>query len=131
VTDLFLDTDISSLMWRNAMPWQLDRQLLGQSAAVTFVTLGEAITGSFSARWSPRQRDGLHAFYEHTFSSLSWKQEIPETYGFLRGKAAAAGYTVGQNDCWIAACCVSHGLPLLTRNRKHFEPLEPLGLMLL
>jgi predicted nucleic acid-binding protein len=31
----------------------------------------------------------------------------------------------------IAACCVSHGLPLLTRNRKHFEPLEPLGLVLL
>jgi hypothetical protein len=25
----------------------------------------------------------------------------------------------------------SRGLPLLTRNRKHFEPLEPLGLVLL
>jgi predicted nucleic acid-binding protein len=33
--------------------------------------------------------------------------------------------------CWIAACCVTHDLPLLTRNRKHFEPLEPLGLDLL
>jgi predicted nucleic acid-binding protein len=94
------DTDVSSLMWRDAMPWQFDRQLLGLNAAVTF-------------------------------GGLSWKEEIPEAYGFLRGEAAAAGYTLGQNDCWIAACCVSHGLPLLTRNRKHFEPLEPLGLVLI
>jgi predicted nucleic acid-binding protein len=131
VPDLVLDTDVSSLMWRDAMPWQLDRQLLGLNAAVTFVTLGEALTGASSARWTAHKRDGIHAFYEHTFSSLNWKEEIPEAYGFLRGEAAAAGYTLGQNDCWIAACCVSHGLPLLTRNRKHFEPLEPLGLVLL
>jgi toxin FitB len=131
VPDLVLDTDISSLMWRGAMPWQLDRQLLGLNAAVTFVTLGEALTGAYNARWTARQRDGIQAFYEHTFSRLSWKAQIPEAYGFLRGQAAAAGYTLGQNDCWIAACCVSHGLPLLTRNRKHFEPLEPLGLVLL
>jgi predicted nucleic acid-binding protein len=118
-------------MWRDAIPWQLDRQLLGLKAAVTFVTLGEAFTGAFSARWTGQQRDGLHAYYEHTFGSLSWKQEIPEAYGYLRGTAASAGYTLGQNDGWIAACCVSHGLPLLTRNRKHFEPLESLGLVLI
>jgi predicted nucleic acid-binding protein len=47
------------------------------------------------------------------------------------GRSAAAGRILGDNDCWIAACCVSHDLPLLTRNRKHFEPLEPLGLDLL
>jgi predicted nucleic acid-binding protein len=55
----------------------------------------------------------------------------PHTYARLRGQAARRGYNVPANDCWIAACCVSHGLPLLTRNRKHFEPLEPLGLELL
>jgi hypothetical protein len=36
----------------------------------------------------------------------------------LGSLATAAGYTLGQNDCWIAACCVGHGLPLLTRNRS-------------
>lgn len=74
---------------------------------------------------------GLRAFSEHTFDPLNWKEETPEAYGLLRGEAGAAGVTLGPNDCWIAACCVSHGRPLLTRNRKHFEPLEPLGLVLL
>ena len=81
--DLVLDTDVASLMWRNAIPWQLDRQLIGLTLGVTFVTLGEAFAGAYSAHWKHR-----------------------------------------------AACCVSHGLPLLTRNCKHFEPLEPLGLVL-
>jgi predicted nucleic acid-binding protein len=131
VPDLVLDTDVASLMWRNAIPWQLDRQLLGLTVGVTFVTLGEALAGAYSDHWAPRKLAGLRAFYEHTFDRLRWKEEIPEAYGFLRGTAATVGYTLGPNDCWIAACCVSHGLPLLTRNRKHFEPLEPFGLVLL
>jgi predicted nucleic acid-binding protein len=45
--------------------------------------------------------------------------------------AAVRGHSAPHNDCWIAACCVSHGLPLMTWNRRHFEPLEPFGLMLL
>jgi predicted nucleic acid-binding protein len=95
-----------------------------------FVTLGEALTGAYSAHWAARRLDGLRAFYAHTFTSLDWRDDIPEAYGFLRGEAAADGHMIGPNDCWIAACCVGHGLPLLTRNRKHFEPLERLGLVL-
>ena len=129
--DLVLDTDVASLMWRNAIPWQLDRQLIGLTLGVTFVTLGEAFAGAYSAHWGIGEIGGLRAYYEHTFDPLNWEEETPEAYGFLRGEASAAGYTLGSNDCWIAACCVSHGLPLLTRNRKHFEPLEPLGLVLL
>jgi predicted nucleic acid-binding protein len=62
---------------------------------------------------------------------VTWAFAIPYTYARLRGQAAVSGHTVPANDCWIAACCVSHDLPLLTRDRKHFEPLEPLGLQLL
>jgi len=130
VADLVLDTDVTSLMWRDALPRRIDRQLLGRKAAVTFVTLGEALAGAYGAGWTHQRRDGLRAFYEHTFGSLGWRHDISEAYGDLRGRAAAAGYALGQNDRWIAACCIGHELPLLTRNRKHSEPLRPLGLML-
>jgi predicted nucleic acid-binding protein len=33
---------------------------------------------------------------------------------------AAAGTTEAQNDTWIAACCVRHGVPLVTLNTKDF-----------
>lgn len=126
-----VDTDIASLIWRDALPGELDRKLLGQISLITFVTLGEALTGAHSGGWDLRRSSGLRAFYEHAFTLLEWDDAIPYTYARLRGQAARNGHAVPANDCWIAACCVSHDLPLMTRNRKHVEPLEPLGLDLL
>ena len=96
---------------------------------------GAGLVADFAQLDGPGFRaDDLHAdvraFYEHTFGSLGWRHDISEAYGDLRGRAAAAGYALGQNDRWIAACCIGHELPLLTRNRKHSEPLRPPGLML-
>jgi predicted nucleic acid-binding protein len=40
-----------------------------------------------------------------------------------------AGAQVPNNDCWIAACCVVHNLPLLTHDQD-FKPLAAQGLTL-
>ena len=34
-----------------------------------------------------------------------------KTWGRLSGLALQAGITVPANDCWVAACCVSHDYP--------------------
>jgi hypothetical protein len=31
---------------------------------------------------------------------------------------------------WVASCCITFGYPLLTLDRKHFEPLAVSGLRL-
>lgn len=116
MTKLVVDTDIASLMWRDALPWQLDRSLIGHKPTITFVTLGEALAGTHSARWTDHRGNGLRSLYTSTFGLLSWRDTIPETCAILHGRTAALGHTLGPNDCWIAACCVSHDLPLLTRN---------------
>jgi predicted nucleic acid-binding protein len=61
-------------------------------------------------------------------ASLIWRDALPAE---LELQAGARGQVVPADDCWIAACCVVHALPLLSRNRKHFEPLEAYGLELL
>lgn len=38
---------------------------------------------------------------------------------------------IGQNDLWIAAVAVQAGLPLLTRNRRHFGKIDRLSLHVL
>jgi predicted nucleic acid-binding protein len=38
---------------------------------------------------------------------------------------------IGQNDLWIAAVAVQTGLTLLTRNRRHFERIDGLTLLVL
>jgi predicted nucleic acid-binding protein len=127
---IVVDTDVTSLMWRAALPADIERHFVGRRLVVTFITKGEALEGAYR-KFDVVRQEGLRAFYEHTFGMLEWDEQIPETYARLRAAAAVKGYNVAQNDCWIAACCVSHGLPLMTRNRRHFEPLRPVGLRLL
>jgi predicted nucleic acid-binding protein len=52
-------------------------------------------------------------------------------WGRLRAMTEVDGRPVPANHCWIAACCTPNQLPLLTRNRKDFDPLAAHGLTLL
>lgn len=36
------------------------------------------------------------------------------------------GTPVAPGDAWVAAVALRHGLPLVTHNRKHFEPIPGL-----
>lgn len=36
---------------------------------------------------------------------------------------------IGQNDLWIASTALAHGAPLLTRNRRHFDRMPGLRLV--
>ena len=40
-----------------------------------------------------------------------------------------AGSTSGMADCLQAGICLRHGLPLATRNRRHFERVDELELV--
>jgi predicted nucleic acid-binding protein len=72
----------------------------------------------------------LHRYYERAFELLPWHTAIPYSYGMLSGLTRRCGVTVGDNDCWIAAWCEAYRLPLVTMNRRHFEPLLDYGLEL-
>jgi tRNA(fMet)-specific endonuclease VapC len=48
-------------------------------------------------------------------------------YSEIRVKLRASGTPLPENDLWIAATCLQHGLPLLTLNR-HFERIDGLKL---
>jgi predicted nucleic acid-binding protein len=43
----------------------------------------------------------------------------------------SAWQPLASNDLWIAASATANGLPLVTLNRRHFEPLTLHGLRLL
>jgi predicted nucleic acid-binding protein len=51
--------------------------------------------------------------------------EIDQEIAWLTSRAARvlkhAGQHIGDNDCWIAGTALSKGLPLVTRNVKHFD----------
>ena len=47
------------------------------------------------------------------------------------GRTEALGRPVADNDLWIAAIATANGFPIVTLNRRHFEPLTLYGLRLL
>lgn len=47
--------------------------------------------------------------------------QVSLTYGAISRRLRLAGMSIGANDTWIAATALGSGLPLLTRNRSHFE----------
>ncbi|MBS0398172.1 MAG: type II toxin-antitoxin system VapC family toxin [Proteobacteria bacterium] len=51
--------------------------------------------------------------------------EIDEDIAWLTSRAARtlkqAGQHIGDNDCWIAGTALAKGLPIVTRNIKHFQ----------
>ncbi|MBC7283658.1 type II toxin-antitoxin system VapC family toxin [Hoeflea sp.] len=48
--------------------------------------------------------------------------EVARVSGDLEARAIAAGFNSGASDAMIAGTAQHHGLILLTRNVKHFEP---------
>lgn len=51
--------------------------------------------------------------------------EVASEYGRLKRRLRALGKPIPENDTWIAATAITHGLRLLTRDR-HFEHVERL-----
>jgi predicted nucleic acid-binding protein len=58
-------------------------------------------------------------------------QTVAVEYGRLRAATEGLGRPVPGNDLWIGASAMANGLPLITLNRRHFEPLTLHGLRLL
>ncbi|MEU7898451.1 PIN domain-containing protein [Nonomuraea sp. NPDC049152] len=67
-----------------------------------------------------RSRNALTAWL-HAVPVLPGDEEVAVTWGRLAAAAVKRGRPRPMNDMWIAACCLTHGIPLATLNVKDFE----------
>ena len=123
------DTDvlIDALERREPSAVARVRHLASRGELVTTaVTLFELTAGP---RTTPAQLELIQA-------ELASVEVLPVTRGSADLAAAAhrllsrGGRGVALQDTLIAAICIEHGHPLLTRNRAHFERFVPFGLVL-
>ena len=87
--------------------------------AIPVVVLGEYRFGIAQSR----KRYEYELWLKETLPRCRVLEIIQETtvwYADVRAKLKRAGNPIPSNDLWIAALCLQHNLPLLSRDR-HFD----------
>jgi tRNA(fMet)-specific endonuclease VapC len=106
----------------------LARALLSWSApAVSGFTLGELLFGAIKSAHPDRNKALIQSAKE-SFILLFADERTSETYADVRHALRRKGRPIPENDIWIAALALQHGLPLLTRD-AHFHEVEGLNVL--
>jgi predicted nucleic acid-binding protein len=126
-----LDTDVASRIIKRQLGRPLAARLTAVAWCVTFVTVGELWQWATMRSWGRRTREELEDWLSGVVK-LDSDLVISREWGRISADARRRGRPRPANDTWIAACCLVHGLPLATLNRKDFEDFaEHEGLVLL
>jgi predicted nucleic acid-binding protein len=119
VQPVVLDTDVASLIHKRKLPAPLQARLAGRRPLITFVTLGEMTKWAAVRQWGNKSRQEL-ADWLSPIPVLPGDDTVAVTWGQLSAAAHRRGRPRPQNDMWIAACCLTHDLPLSTLNVKDY-----------
>ena len=130
--DLIADTSFLVGLWcRQA--WALDfaNEHPGATLGIPWIVRGEFCHGALRAGHDPAE---VERFLSLGLSCDDSAAAVPFYARFaaaLQETQAGVYQGIGQNDLWIAAVAMQSGLPLLTRNRRHFDRIEGLTLQVL
>ncbi|WP_229686690.1 type II toxin-antitoxin system VapC family toxin [Longimycelium tulufanense] len=114
-----MDTDVASLAFKQKLPPNLLRHLVGRTPCLTFVTLAELTKWSTQRSWGSRRKEQL-ARWLHGMAVLPGTEDVARVWGEISAFAARRGRPRPQNDTWIAACCLVYEVPLATLNLQDF-----------
>ncbi|MFW9856966.1 MAG: type II toxin-antitoxin system VapC family toxin [Candidatus Thorarchaeota archaeon] len=87
---------------------------------ITHVTLWELYQGVYKSsriEYNLRQTEELIQF----FTIIPFNQAIARRFGFLMNELRNKGTPIGVMDTLIASIALEEDLPLVTKNRSHFE----------
>ncbi|MBA3708739.1 MAG: PIN domain-containing protein [Planctomycetes bacterium] len=124
------DTDAISDLGKPRPLAEYVRWLAGVPAEDQFTcapVIGELFAGAFAVD-KPSLLARIRDDVVNNLVVLPFGTVEAEQYGKIRAALEQDGQSLHDLDLQIAACAMTHGLDLVTGNRKHFERLIPLGL---
>jgi predicted nucleic acid-binding protein len=123
-----LDTDAASYAQRGTLSSALRTALVGRTLCITFVSVGEFYKGAYKAGWGSERLARLEEWMRNVVV-LPYDAGVARTWGYVAAQLQKQGQPISENDVWIAACCIRHGLPLITLNRAHFARIPELQVL--
>lgn len=118
-----LDTSVVVSILRR-VPGVKERARAVQELLVPLIALGELEYGANLATPPERQREAVRIFMEGATLLLPTARTAVE-YGRVKLLLKVMGLPIPENDLWIAATALEHGLPLVTRD-AHFAKVPGL-----
>jgi len=103
---------------------QIARYADAEQLQTTAITCFELLSGSGDGK-----RGRAVILLLSSLSVLPLDRTSAERAADVRRKLDQRGQTIGMGDSLIAGMALAHDLPLLTRNRSHFERVEGLKLV--
>jgi len=123
---LLLDTNVVIAIFAG------ESAVLAHLAEATEVFVPAIVLGElhYGARKSSRVEANVARIDEFASESavLECNGESAKHYGIIKNRLRAKGRPIPQNDIWIAAIAVQHGLDMVSRD-PHFEEIEDLRLV--
>lgn len=130
---ILLDTDVFSILWtKRPGSEEIGELLVEKVPCLSFVTVAEAYFGAAKAGWqSKRMRELDDAIGR--FLIFPYDPQLSVLWGRLKAQAAKDAHPLGathhNNDMWICALAIQRGLPLVTKNVRHFDGFPGLKLL--
>jgi predicted nucleic acid-binding protein len=118
---LAVDTDaFSAVHWGKGRREEFAALIAGHPLAMPFPVVGELKVGAIRARLGQKSLDELERAIGVCVVIPS-DARVVEQWAAMRSRLISQLKGEGINDLWIAACCVVHGVPLVTNNLADFE----------
>lgn len=124
--DVLLDTTVAVAHLRGVTAVS-ERLAQAQMRYLPAVALGELHFGLWRSARREENRARLDRWLQVTVL-LPVGAATAERYGELKQQLALAGTLIPENDLWIAAVALEHGLPLATRD-DHFNRVRGLTVL--
>lgn len=90
---------------------------------ISIVTEGELRSLANQWDWGKQKKEQLNFLLSY-FGRVPIDSSVLEAYAVIDAYSKRNGYTIGQNDIWIAATAYVTGSRLITTD-KDFDPLVP------
>jgi len=131
--EVLVDTNVFSflLRQRDTRASLYRSHIQNRIVVLSYVTVGELYFWAENRKWGIERLRLLEVKLRET-TIVRYDLEVCRTYARLKlGLRTPTGShrVVGDNDAWLAACAVRHGLPLITHNRRHFEGIPGLNII--
>jgi tRNA(fMet)-specific endonuclease VapC len=123
---VLVDTDVFSYMFkgdtRAALYWP---HLSGRRLYIAFSTVAELYRWAVKSRWG-RPRVASLRLAIQAYAVVPFDDAIAWNWAEVM---CTSGHPVSHGDAWVAAIALGHNLPLVTHNRKDFEPIANLQII--